>query len=377
MKVFANLSRGATPVVVLSLLAACASGGPSRRPRTGPQAQTNATFPRGNPANDLGWTISSREQVDAWLHGFAMVMADTTHVPIFARDYRTNMLALERQQNISTSLQANAERLGARFAVEPTLINAQFVPLYFASFPDLMSAAKEFLGAEGDPRESTDPRIQNRIALFARYFPNASDREWLQLFLPSLQDEYDKFYHAYWTEQQSRLAPVITEVSNRWASTWYPALRTYLSNTQQGSGEIILSLPLAGEGRTASQSGITASAITFPSSAAEADDAFYVFVHEAVQQVTNVAIEQGAGFMQRGGSSYDLYGANAAVRGGAMLLQRVSPGSVAGYMNYYLRIANAAPQAGDPTAKFESEFPLPKAVLDATARELTSVLAPQ
>jgi hypothetical protein len=336
---------------------------------------TRSSFPPGNPANDQGWTISTREQADAWLHGFAMVMSDTTHVPIFARGYRADMEALKHQRNVSTSLDANAERLGARFAVEPTLINAQFLPLYFASFADLMRAGHEFLDAQGDPRSTTDANARDRIALFAQYFPTASDREWLQTFLPSLQDEYDRFYHAYWTDQQARLAPVVAEITSRWNAAWYPALRTYLSNTQQGSGEILLSMPLQGEGRTEVQSGITASAITLPGSVATADEALYAFAHEAAQQVTNVAIANNISPMQRRqGGAYDTYGASAAVRGGALLLQRVAPSSVQGYMNFYLRTAGAAAAAGDQTAAFEKEFPLPNAILTGIGKELSAVL---
>jgi hypothetical protein len=323
---------------------------------------------------DQGWTVSTREPLDAWLHGFAMVMPDTTHVPIFARGYRANLEAVKRQRNISTSLDANAARLGSRFTAEPSLINAQFVPLYFASFADLMNAGKEFLDAQGDPRASTNPDVRNRIALFAQYFPNASDREWLQLFLPSLQDEYDKFYHAYWTGEQSRLSGVVGEVTNRWNASWYPALRTYLSNTQQGSGEIILSLPLQGEGRTQAESGITAMAVAFPSAVADADDALYVFAHEASQQVTLVAIANNVSGALRREGAFDLYGANAAVRGGALLLQRVLPASVSGYMNYYLRAAGAVTGAGDPTLAFEKEFPLPDAIVAGITKQLAAVL---
>jgi len=360
-------------------LAGCASTGAGTRARgdrgAEPAQRRASTFPRGNPALDQGWTISGREQVDAWLHGFAMVMKDTTHVPIFARGYRQNMEALERQKNVTSQLTANADRLAARFTAEPTLINAQFVPMYFASFDDLLKGAHEFLDAQGDLRSTTNPELENRIAIFAEYFPTASDREWLQVFLPALQDDYTRFYHDYWTGEQARRAAVMTEVSRRWNADWYPALRTYLSNTQQGSGEILLSLPLAGEGRTTSESGITASAVAFPDAAGNADDALYSIAHEIVQQITNVAIGQNGSLLRRQ-SDYDVYGADAAVRGGEMLLARLDPAARAGYMAYYLRVAGEAVPSGDATAAFEKAFPLPKPILDAIARQLENVLAP-
>lgn len=361
------------------LLAGCASGGAGPRARGArgaePAERRANTFPRGNPALDQGWTVSGREQVDAWLHGFAMVMKDTTHVPIFARGYRQNMEALERQKNVASQLTANADKLAARFTAEPTLINAQFVAMYFASFDDLVKGARQFLDAQGDPRSTTDQSLQDRIAIFAEYFPTASDREWLQVFLPALQDDYTRFYHDYWTTESARRAAVTTEVARRWNADWLPALRQYLSNTQQGSGEMILSMPLAGEGRTTSESGITASAVAFPQDVASVDDAFYSFVHEAVQQVTNVAIGENGSLLRRQ-SDYDIYGANAAVRGGAILLSRVDPAARAGYMAYYLRVAGEAVPSGDATAAFDKAFPLPKPILDGIDRQLESVLAP-
>src|SRR6185312_9071604 len=146
-------------------------------------------------------------------------------------------------------------------------------------------------------------------------------------------------------------------------------------NTQQGSGEMILSLSLAGEGRTASERGITASAVAFPDAAGNADAAFYSLVHETVQQVTNLALGENGSIMRRQ-SDYDAWGANAAVRGGEMLLARVDPAARAGYMTYYLRVAGEAVPAGDPTPAFEKAFPLPRPILDGINRQLEAVLAP-
>jgi len=67
----------------------------------------------------------------------------------------------------------------------------------------------------------------------------------------------------------------------------------------------------------------------------------------------------------------------AAVRGGAMLLQRVAPDLVAGYQRYYLRIARAsatAQSAGDPSAAFNATFPLPANIVTALDRQIDIVL---
>ena len=37
------------------------------------------------------WPIKTREHVDLWLHGFAMLSVDTTKVPYFRRGYRDEL----------------------------------------------------------------------------------------------------------------------------------------------------------------------------------------------------------------------------------------------------------------------------------------------
>src|SRR6202165_4089101 len=118
-----------------TMLASCASvgggaGGTATNGGAGPADQTAG-------APNAIWPIKTREHVDLWLHGFAMLQEDTTFVPFFKRGYSTDMIVLKNKANVVSQLDANRDKLRARLALNPQLVNAQFVPLSFATWTDL------------------------------------------------------------------------------------------------------------------------------------------------------------------------------------------------------------------------------------------------
>jgi hypothetical protein len=53
-----------------------------------PRAAAAQTPQPGAPQPATAWPVRTREHVDLWLHGFALVIDDTARVPIFRRGYR-------------------------------------------------------------------------------------------------------------------------------------------------------------------------------------------------------------------------------------------------------------------------------------------------
>ena len=322
-----------------------------------------------------GWSVDEREYVDLWLHAFALLTSDTARVPLFERGYRQRIMALKRQRNVYTNLDANQEKLSARFALSPSLTNAQFLALYFPSFQEIVNATNYLMQSQGDPRAASDPQIQSEIALMAAVFPSPADRDWLRLFVQSLQDEDNRFYHAYWTSEEQARAAVSAEVDRRWRDEYYKKFSAYLNNTQQSAGDFLLSLPLDGEGRTVND-GKRANlvATVFPASATDALAPLYVFAHEVVNKVTDVAVADNTTPAQQRSGEVARFAPNVTVRGGAMLLQRIAPELLTGYMRYYLRSIGATSTMADPSAAFASSFPIPDAIRDAIGRQLDVVL---
>lgn len=362
-----RLVRFFAATAAVSVVAACASvgGGPGG-------TVTNAPDQTTQPG--IVWPVKTREHVDLWLHGFALLQEDTTFVPFFRRGYGTDMVVLKNRANVVTQLDANRDRLRSRLAVNPQLINAQFVPLSFSSWNELTQVVDLFVRADGNPRAAASQEQANAIAFLAAYFPTGADRDWLRLFVQSLNDESTKFYHSYWVQQQRERANVLELVDTLWQRTYRPRIQRFLNNTQQAQGTILLSLPLDGEGRSQSN-GKQANTITvtFPARPNDAVEAIYVIAHEAVGSIAATAVSDNITPEQRRTGLGERYQSSAAVRGGAMLLQRAAPESLDGYMRYYLRAVNR-PIGSNLAATFTSTFSIPDTIRDALTRQLDVVL---
>jgi hypothetical protein len=354
-----------------TVLASCASVGGG-----GGGTATNGSGPADQSAGapNAVWPVKTREHVDLWLHGFAMLQEDTTFVPFFKRGYSTNMIVLKNRANVVTQLDANRDRLRARLAANPQLVNAQFVPLNFSSWAEMAPTIDLFIRAAGDPRSASSQQQAAAIAFLAAYFPTAADRDWLRLFAQSLTDENDKFYHSYWGQQQRERRNVLDLVDTLWQGKYRPRIQRFLNNTQQAQGEVLLSLPLDGEGRSQTngkQSNVFT--VTFPERPNDAVEAIYVISHEAVSGIAATAVRDNITPEQARSGIGERYQSAAAVRGGALLLQRTSPELLDGYMRYYLSSVNRAPGA-NPQATFIATFALPDTIRDALTRQLDVVL---
>ena len=303
-----------------------------------------------------------------------MITDDTTLVPFFRRGYKAEMTDLKRRANVTTQLDANVARLRERFALRSDLVNAQFVSQYFSDFDELQRAMDIFHRADGNPRAAGDQETAELIALLAGYFPLPADRDWARLYVQSLRDENTRFYRSYWDQQQRERAPVVTEVTRQWQNTWKPRFQQFLNNTQQSGGEVVLALPLNGEGRTLSAGKIQNSiAVTFPARPADAAEAIYVITHEIVGQITATAVRDNVTPNDARMGLADRYIAVGAVRAGAMLLQKVAPELVDGYARYYLRSAGRT-VGSNPVTSMTQAFALPNAIRDAIARQIDVVL---
>jgi len=358
-------------------VAGCASTGsatPQGTPAPTPAGSTTAPA-NGGQSRAPSWRLATLEHVDLWLHGFALLTSDTGHVPFFARGYKQRIVAAKRQRNLFTQLDANQQDLSARFASNPALANAQFVAMYFGSLQEIVSATDYFIRANGNPRAASDPQIQQQIALLAANFPSPADRNWLRLFVQSLQDESTKFFHGYWTGEQQTRGAAYAAFQTAWTSRYYPKLSRFLNNTQQSAGQLVLSIPLGGEGRTVNdgkQSNLIA--VVFPATIDAAPEALFGFVHEAVAKLVGEAIaDNTTAAEQRSGVTVG-YTGNGAVRGGALLLQRVAPELVPAYMRFYLATIGQNAASGDPSAAFAAAFSLPTAILNAVNRQIDVVL---
>jgi hypothetical protein len=353
--------------------AGCATVGPGNAL---PPASAPAGAVPGHPNST--WPIQTRYDLDLWLHGYAMISDDTTHLPLFQRGYRERMVDFKRRANVTTALDRNRAALHDRLVQHPGYISAQFLPLYFAAGDAMRQAVTLFLNANGDAQRATDPQQQAIIATFASVFPGAADRDWLRAFAAAIDDESTQYYQRYWNARQRDLAPVLARVDSLWENVYRAKLSRYLDNEQLDRGIFYLSLPLDGEGRTIAgtpaQRGNNRIATAFPDTPDAAMEAIYVFAHEAVGAMTNRVVHDNTTPAEQRQGTADRYTSAAAVRGGAMLLKRLAPELVQGYASYYVRSAGGTAADGDAEDSLARVFPLPQSIVDAIDHQLDIVL---
>lgn len=366
-----------TVLGALALTLACSPGtmpAPSTTPM--PDARSTAN-PSAGPAPlvNTTWPVRSREHVDLWLHSYALITTDSTLVPYFDRGYRERLLAVRRERGVSSQLDTVRSRLLQRIAVNPALATAgQFLPLYFESWEQMRQAIDVAIRANGNPNASSDPTTRTYIAIIASAFPSPPDREWLRTFTNAADDESRRFYHTYWTSSETARTRGVQHVDSLWQRQWRPALQRFLNNTQQQNGELYLSPTLGGEGRTVhfgkQQNAV---AVPLPATVDRADEVLYVTAHEVAGALASAAIEDNTTPAERRAGTTSRYEQSAAVRAGAILLDRVLPAALPGYMRYYLQQAgHTAPT--DPRTAFTTAFALPDPIRDAMARQMDVIL---
>lgn len=367
----ASIARRPFLATLLAFTASCASSGGAPAAGTEP-----LPVPSGGASSTTAaqWPIKSREHVDLWLHGFAMLQDDTAMVPIFRRGYREALTVARNRERVTTALDSNRIQLQARFAQNRTLGNLQFAALYFGTWDEMRSAIDLFLRAEGNPRAASNPQSQQVIAFFAQQLPAPADREWLRVFTASLVDEGRKFHHAWWVSQVRERAAALSRLDSLWQRGYRAKFQPFLNNSGQAGGDFLVSLAIGGEGRTVAaskqQNVVT---VIYPATPPEAEQAIYVFAHEVTGSLASVAVTDNITPAERREGLADRLQSAAAVRAGAMLIERIAPELSVGYARFYLREIGVTP-GSDPAAQLVARFSLPDAVRTAITRQLDTVL---
>lgn len=360
-----------------SVLAACATGGgATAAPNTQPAGSGASGTATTAPAPAVRWPVKRAEHVDLWLHSFAEVSTDTAAIPLFKRGYRDSISAGKTRRNILSALDANRATLEKRIATNPALINAQFLALQFANFADMRKGIESFLQFQGDPSKAPDRNTAVIVQQIAGSFPNAADREWLRLFLAGVIDEEARFYEAEYLRSSNARAATLTAVDSLWQKVYRAKFDRFLNNTSQRNGELLLSLPLGGEGRTGNgAAGQTIVTVPFPDRPADAMQAIFVFAHEVTGNLAGTVVSDNTTPAQQRDGMAGTFVSFAQVYGGLMLLQKIAPELAEPYARYYLAQGGKAVPSSNAVAALKTAFPLPAAIADALLRQIEIVLA--
>jgi hypothetical protein len=363
---------------VLSICAACASAIPVGVPM-GPNGAAPVGGSPSTPSTQLPlrWPVRTAEHIDLWLHAFALISEDTARVRLYRYGYRDSLVVVKNQRNVLTSLDANRATLAKRLPLTGGYLTAQFLPFEFANWDAMAYAIERFLEFAGDPRRAPDRETQARVALIASMFPTAADREWLRLFLASVRDEQAQFFNAEHSRLIRTRAPVITSVDSLWQQVYRTKFERFLNNTAQRQGDLLLSLPIGGEGRTATgPNRQTMVAVPFPARSEDAVQVLYVMAHEITGSLVGTVVADNTTPAEQRAGTADRYVSLGQVQAGALLLATIAPELRDGYVRYYVEQANIR-RSGVTAypALFDSGFALPTAIREALQRQIDIILS--
>jgi hypothetical protein len=324
----------------------------------------------GSTVRSLKWPIRTREHVDLWLHGFAMISGDSSPVPLFRRGYQGTLTMARTKANAVTDLDVNRDALAKRLRENPALINAQFLVFSFPNWEDLVAAVDAFVKADGDPRRGKSKQDAAVITALGRLFPTQADRDFARMLTNSLQNEKDVFFHAWWVNEMRRREATLAAVDSIWQREMLPRLQGFLTHSGQPEGDLILSLAIEGEGRTVNDPRERAQvAVGFPDAPDHAMDAIYAFAHEVVGPLAAPAVDDNTTPAEKRSGLATAIGSNALVRGGALVLAHLSPALAVGYARFYLGLAGVT-FTGDPMIALGKAFSIPLPMLDSINRQI-------
>ena len=249
--------------------------------------------------------------------------------------------------------------------------------MYFGSLQEIVSATDYFIRANGNPRAASDPQIQQQIALLAANFPSPADRNWLRLFVQSLQDESTKFFHAYWTgEQQARGAAYAAFQSAVDLALLSRSFRVFSTTRSKRPVSSCSRSRSGGEGRTVNdgkQSNLIA--VEFPATIDAAPEALFGFVHEGSRQARS-AKRSPTTRPPRNNGRVSRSGTRAMVRSAAARYSFSAslPSWCRRTCAFYLATVGQNAPSGDPSAAFAAAFSIPAAILSAINKQIDVVL---
>jgi len=360
-----------------ALTSSCASGIPVGASAGAPSAAAAGGTPSAPlPQPALRWPVRTVEHIDLWLHAFALISEDTTRVRLYRIGYRDSLVVVKNQRNVLTSLDANRATLAKRLTITGGYLQAQFLPFEFANWDAMKYAIERFLQFEGDPRRAPDRETQARVAMIASMFPAAADREWLRLFLAGVLDEQERFFNAEHSRLVRTRASVITSVDSLWQQVYRTKFERFLNNTSQRQGDLLLSLPIGGEGRTATgPNRQTMVAVPFPARSEDAVQVLYVLAHEVTGSLVGTVVTDNTTPAEQRSGTADRYVSMGQVQAGAMLLAIIAPELRDGYVRFYFSQASVRATAAESTVAFDRTFALPPAIRDALQRQIDIILS--
>jgi hypothetical protein len=313
------------------------------------------------------WSAQSSSSADLWFHGLAMLgLTGFGGLPLYATAYAAAAEREKANRGIRTLLDQRAAYLWRAFAEDSAFEVLHFAPLYFAGCqPQAMLDALQAVARQGpDAAAHLGPAERFGAVAVGTALPSAAERRLLGELAAALEDEWSRFYR-HWS---ARSAGHRAEQAQAVGRSWRPlaaALAPYLARHHLEGGALLLSPALGADGRLFEgdprSSADNVVAVAVPTS--DPSGAVFLAVRELCYPAVWAALAAAGGVGDDRVQGERLSG-RAAVRCGALLLERYAPESEAAYERTWLGLT------GRP-GPFAAAFPIPDPLQAALAAEVS------
>ncbi|UCG87215.1 MAG: hypothetical protein JSW71_01320 [Gemmatimonadota bacterium] len=318
------------------------------------------------------WSVRLRPQVDLWYHALAIINVEREELlSRYDPSYAGAIARAKQDRGVgATRLDSLADDFRSEFGSRREFRLLDQLPLYFvdATLEQMLMALSAVADRQTYRRDKVAPEARDGAAIAAQAFSRASLRRVLGRFIEALEQEWQVFYREYWTEVVASDSVGRSELADFWTTTVAPQLEDILADRRLDGGTILVSSAVGPEGRFfigdprwAEDNQVVVSS---PPGSGPLEPTYhavkeicYGIVAPALQDLVDDKVETISLRMV------------AAVRCGAMVLDRYVPILAAGYRSTMMR-AVGADTATATIGRFEERFALEPEILAALRNEI-------
>lgn len=369
-----------TPII-LSALLPFGAGGPPGTPDPVPPRDTGPSLPgvEAQPGPESlsrsprGWVFTLASHVDLWFHGMATVdPVGPGPNPLYAPTYPPAARGRKEAAGLGqTPLDQRAAYFRNAFRSDPAMEVLHFLPLYFAQAGRVeFFQALEMLAdtRDGVPR-APSPRTQFGLSAVGSVLPSSSQRALLGEFVSVLREEWEAFLAEDRRAHMEGWEALRGSAQGLWDGVFGPALSPFLRALHLTGGAVFLTPAIGAEGRIFSgvprDPSDNVLAVSTPNVTDGARGAVFSMIREFSFPLAREALEPGDESAQDRAETEGL-AARAAIRAGALALERLLPEELPAYQQYFLSRAGRPPASADVLgAAFREAYPLDEGQISA------------
>lgn len=338
--------------------------------------------PVSGQGGSAGWAFTSLPFADLWFHGMALVdPVGPGPAPLYDPGYPGVIRRQKETEGVrETGLDSQLGHLRGAFRRDPAFEVLHFLPLYFsqAGRTEILMALELLVTTEEGLPRAPSSRTAFGLAAVGSVLTTPQQRTVLGEFVSALEDEWARFYGAYWQEGEEGRQAVEVALRSTWASKYGDALAPFLDGIGMSGGLVAMVPAVGGEGRIFGGSPQDRSdnilVVSSPAGPDGAQEAVFAMLRELSFPLVRRVMEE-VGITAGTPNEEESLAAKAAIRSGALVLKETSPENLTDYQRFYLSQAGLSSPTGEGMeSAFREAFSLATEFEEALRMEILATI---